>query len=47
MDVSAHSVLPLYVDVMLIGVMLEGADVGVLKEGAKAVVSTFKDAAVG
>ena len=45
--VSAYSVLLPYSDATLIGVVLEGADAGALKEGAKAVVGTFKDAAAG
>lgn len=45
--VSAHSVLLPYSDAALIGVVLEGTDAGALKEGAKAVVAAFKDAAAG
>jgi ubiquinol-cytochrome c reductase core subunit 2 len=45
--VSAYSVLLPYSDATLIGVVLEGTDGGALKEGAKAVVGAFKDAAAG
>ena len=45
--INAHSVGLLYSDVTLIGVVLEGKDSAALKEGAKAVVGTFKDAAAG
>jgi len=45
--VHAHSVLLPYSDATLIGVMLEGSDGGALREGAKAVVGAFKDAAGG
>ncbi|KAI0297052.1 LuxS/MPP-like metallohydrolase [Multifurca ochricompacta] len=45
--VHARSVLLPYTDATLIGVVLEGNDAGALKEGAKAVVSAFKDAAAG
>ena len=45
--VRAHSVLLPYSDATLIGVMLEGTDGAALKEGAKAVVGAFKDAAGG
>ena len=45
--VSAHSVLLPYSDATLIGVVLQGTDAGALKEGAKAVVGAFKDAAAG
>ena len=43
-SVRVHSVLVPYSDAMLIGVMLVGNDGTALKEGAKAVVGTFKDA---
>ena len=45
--VRAHSVLLPYSDATLVGVMLEGKDGAALKEGAKAVVGAFKDAAGG
>ena len=45
--VSARSVLLPYSDATLIGVVLEGSDAAALKEGAKAVVGAFKDAAAG
>ena len=45
--VRARSVLLPYSDATLIGVVLEGADGSALKEGAKAVVGAFKEAAVG
>lgn len=45
--VRAHSVLLPYSDATLIGVVLEGSDGSALKEGAKAVVGAFKDAAGG
>jgi ubiquinol-cytochrome c reductase core subunit 2 len=43
----ARSVLLPYSDATLIGVVLEGKDGAALKEGAKAVVGAFKDAAAG
>ena len=46
-SVRAHSVLLPYSDAALISVMLEGNDGTVLKEGAKAVVSVFKDTVGG
>jgi ubiquinol-cytochrome c reductase core subunit 2 len=45
--INARSVLLPYSDATLIGVLLEGKDAAALKEGAKAVVSAFKDAAAG
>ncbi|KAF8257614.1 Metalloenzyme, LuxS/M16 peptidase-like protein [Lactarius quietus] len=45
--ISAHSVLLPYSDATLIGVVLQGTDAAALKEGAKAVVGAFKDAAAG
>jgi len=39
--------LPPYSDATLIGVMLKGNGGAALKEGAKAVVGTFKDTAGG
>jgi ubiquinol-cytochrome c reductase core subunit 2 len=45
--VNARSVLLPYSDATLIGVLLEGKDGAALKEGAKAVVGAFKDAAAG
>jgi ubiquinol-cytochrome c reductase core subunit 2 len=45
--VRAHSVLLPYSDATLVGVVLEGTDGAALREGAKAVVSGFKDAAAG
>lgn len=45
--ISARSVLLPYSDATLIGVLLEGKDGAALREGAKAVVSAFKDAAAG
>jgi ubiquinol-cytochrome c reductase core subunit 2 len=44
--VYARSVLLPYSDATLIGVVLEGTDGAALKEGAKAVVAAFRDAAV-
>jgi ubiquinol-cytochrome c reductase core subunit 2 len=45
--VRAHSVLLPYSDATLVGVVLEGKDGAALKEGARAVVGAFKDAAAG
>ncbi len=45
--INARSVLLPYSDATLIGVVLEGKDSAALKEGAKAVVGGFKDAAAG
>ncbi|KAI9507929.1 LuxS/MPP-like metallohydrolase [Russula earlei] len=45
--VHARSVLLPYSDATLIGVVLEGEDAAGLREGAKAVVGAFKDAAGG
>ena len=45
--IKARSVLLPYSDATLIGVVLEGKDAAALKEGAKAVVGAFKDAASG
>ena len=45
--IKARSVLLPYSDATLIGVVLEGKDAAALKEGAKAVVGAFKDAAAG
>jgi ubiquinol-cytochrome c reductase core subunit 2 len=45
--VRARSVLLPYSDATLIGVVLEGRDGAALREGAKAVVGAFKDAAGG
>lgn len=45
--INARSVLLPYSDATLIGVVLEGKDGAALKEGAKAVVGAFKDAAAG
>ena len=45
--IRARSVLLPYSDATLIGVVLEGKDGAALREGAKAVVGAFKDAAGG
>jgi ubiquinol-cytochrome c reductase core subunit 2 len=45
--IHARSVLLPYSDATLIGVVLEGKDGAALKEGAKAVVGAFKNAAEG
>jgi ubiquinol-cytochrome c reductase core subunit 2 len=45
--VHAHSVVLPYSDATLIGVVLQGKDGAALKEGAKAVVGAFKEAAGG
>jgi ubiquinol-cytochrome c reductase core subunit 2 len=45
--IHARSVLLPYSDATLVGVVLEGSDGAALREGAKAVVGAFKDAAGG